>query len=190
MLKLIVCFLIAIVPLGFAHSGYDLVFQDVSIGEYELSLFKDVHVGDGDENRGGLELSLFSKLSQDDQAPQQDIKLNLQLDALEIQNTMRPIGIASDDGKTLYQAYLLTIPISNPETFDALITLETETESHSQAFKINAEPKAKFNPLELLPNLLLILIPLIGFALLFLAPKLSITRKDVQNESQTHFSHT
>jgi len=181
--------LISIISVGFAHSGYNLVVKDIEVNNYQLSIYEDTHLLDGLNEKP--QLSLFIQLSENKQVPSAIPELTIQLNQSQeaiLTENLRDVGIATDNGSTLYQAYILETAIPETGYFDAVLTLTSKNDVYHYPFRLNAQPQADFRFIELIPSLLFILIPLFGLVLIFLNPYLS--RKETLHAKQTRFNHS
>jgi len=170
----------------FAHSGYNLITKDLELSDYQISIYEDTHLL---ENKP--QLSLFIKVSQNKQVPSEAPLLRINLDQNQhfvLKENFRDVGIATDNGSLLYQAYILESTIPETGFFDAVLTLETTDTLYSYPFKLNAQIQADFRFIELIPSLLFIFIPMFGLAFIFLSPLLS--RKEIIYAKQTSFNHS
>lgn len=171
--------------LGFAHSGYNQVFKDKTLGDYQISVFEDTHLQDGQP-----QLSLFMQVTKNGQAPQEDLKLELALSQNEtvIRKEAQALGIASNDGRVIYNAYLLESILPALGHYDVQLDIQAATEVQSYTFWLNAEPQRQARASEFIPSLIIISIALAGFLMLFINPQ-TVQRKDLPHAKQTQLSH-
>ncbi len=172
--------------IGLAHSGYNLVFQE-NLNTFKVTAFEDSHLIDGK-----LHLSLFMQVTENGEAPKEAPELELSLQhnqTLVFSKQARALGPSSDDGKTIYEAYVLESSLPQTGNYAGTLTLKTTHESFSQSFALNAEPKPEFRFIELMPSLIPIAIVLGGLALIFLNPQI-VKRKDLPHAQQSYLNHS
>lgn len=153
-----------------AHSGFNTLAWQESLGNYTLTVLEDFHTSD----RG--QAQLFVQVSQGEEAAPATTQLStsIRLENKPIYEGEIPfVASGSDDGKTFYRGYLLTLALEKEGMYQIELKASGPLGSETASYFVQSQREV-ISVLEVLPSLLILLISLGGAALLFIPVK----RKD------------
>ena len=158
-----------------AHSGFDTLAWDESIGAYKISVLADFHVT---SERTGSQSQLFVQLSDGEEVAPADTQVSAVIrlrNEVIYEGAVSFVATGSTDG-TVYRGYLLTLPLGADGVYEVDLSVAGSLGAVGASYVVKSRGGGSL--LELLPSALILFISLGGFALLFLPVK----RKDTPHE--------
>ena len=153
-----------------AHSGFNTLAWQEGLGNYTLTVLEDFHASDGSQSQ------LFVQLSQSKQAAPATTKVDVNIqqgNKTIYQGEVPFVANGSDDGKTFFRGYLLTLHLEEAGVYQIDVNVSGPLGPQRASYFVQGQREA-ISVLEVLPSLLILLISLGGAALLFIP----IKRKD------------
>lgn len=168
--------------IALAHSGFNQLSWQESLGAYQLSILEDFHVA---ENTA----QVFVQVSQGNAAAPEDTKVNAAIKhkgELIYDGELAFIANSQVD-KQAYAGYVLDTAISEEGLYQLELSLSGPLGDVSKTYFVQAKNENRISALEYLPSALILLITLGGALLLFIPlPKRKVVDHEENSESPHH----
>ena len=162
-------FCLSLLLFAHAHSGFNTLAWNETWGAYTVTVLEDFHTTSrADSGRSG-QAQLFVRLSEGEDAAPESTQVEVTIhygDTPIYQSAVPYLSTNSEDGKTFYAGYLLTLPLEREGLYRLELSLEGPLGAASQHYAVRSQRDTP-SWTEYLPSALLLLIVLGGVALLF-----------------------